>query len=143
MDHTTNHTSVITAALPLAFADPGPEGRSLEGVLRYDPADPYAVTTTFRTGGLDIHWTFARDLMIEGVFEPVGDGDVHLWPCLNENGSAVLMIELVSENGGALVEAPTSAVQKFITEMLAAVPQGSESAHLDIDAELTTFFDAA
>ena len=143
MDHTTHNLTVITAELPLAFADPGPETRTLEGALRYDPADPYAVTTTFRTGGLDVNWTFARDLLIEGVYEPTGDGDVHLWPCLSETGAAVLMIELVSETGGVLVEAPTAAVQKFINQMLAAVPQGAESDLLDLDAELSAFFDEA
>ena len=55
-----------------------------------------------------MRWTFGRELLSDGLYEPSGDGDVHVWPCLDSDGRAVVIIELCSPDGEALVQARTS-----------------------------------
>ena len=71
------------------------EAKCIESDLVFDPADPYAVTIVFRTGAQEVRWTFARELLIAGRFTPTGDGDVHVWPCVNSDGRVVVIIRAV------------------------------------------------
>ncbi|MEV6650086.1 SsgA family sporulation/cell division regulator [Streptomyces sp. NPDC051219] len=49
--------------------------------LRYDASDPYAVRLTFRLPGDDpVTWAFGRELLLDGVNGPCGEGDVHIVP---------------------------------------------------------------
>ena len=41
--------------------------------------------------GVEVCWTFARELLLDGQYEPTGDGDVHVWPCLSPRGDAVVI----------------------------------------------------
>jgi Streptomyces sporulation and cell division protein, SsgA len=111
-------------------------GTPLVADLGYDVNDPYAVVATFRTETQDVEWTFARDLLHDGLSEPTGDGDVHVWPCLDDEGRASVTIELCSDGGDALVQLPTLAVAVFVDQMYAAVPAGTESEHIDLDRVL-------
>jgi hypothetical protein len=108
----------------------------LEAGFGYEPADPFAVTVTFRTTYGDVAWTFARDLLVEGIDTPSGDGDVHVWPCDDADGRPAVAIELESDDGELLVQAPRWAVRRFVAHTLRAVPLGTESALLDLDAVL-------
>lgn len=108
----------------------------LEAGFGYDPGDPFAVTVTFRTAYGDVAWTFARDLLVEGVDTPSGDGDVHVWPCEDVDGRPLVAVELESDDGELLVQAPRWAVRRFVARTLRAVPAGTESTRLDIDAAL-------
>lgn len=78
-------------------------------------------------------WTFARELLTEGLHEPVGDGDVQVWPCLNSTGQAVVIIELRSPDGMALIQAPSRAVHAFVARTEEIVPVGQESSRLALD----------
>ena len=109
---------------------------ALETGFGYDPRDPFAVTVTFRTVYGDVIWTFARELLLEGVDAPSGDGDVHVWPCEDDDGRPVVVIELESDDGQLMAQAPRWAVRRFVNRTLRAVPEGTESALLDIDAAL-------
>ena len=41
--------------------------------LTYRTDDPYAVHVTFHIGSdSPVNWTFARELLVEGVFRPCG-----------------------------------------------------------------------
>jgi sporulation and cell division protein SsgA len=102
--------------------------------LSYDSSDPYAVTISFRTDLGIVAWTFARELLLEGILEPAGDGDVHVWPCLDDGGQFVIVLELCTPVGDALVHLPPEDVTSFADRMLATVPVGEESARLDLDA---------
>ena len=64
-----------------------------------------------------MRWTFGRDLLCEGLYEPSGDGDVHVWPCLDSDGHAVVIIELCSPDGEALVQAKTGDLSVFVERM--------------------------
>lgn len=132
----TKTAQVITESVELEFVDPQGEATSIDADLVFDPADPYAVTMVFRTGVQEVLWTFGRELLVEGLYEPTGDGDVHVWPCLSSSGSAVVIIELCSPDGELLVQAGSRVVAGFVAQMLASVPQDQESAFVDFDNEL-------
>ncbi|OMI89333.1 sporulation protein SsgA [Streptomyces sp. M1013] len=101
--------------------------------LGYHTDDPYAVHITFHIdSGRPVHWTFARDLLVEGVFRPSGHGDVRVWPSKAE-GRSVVLIALSSPDGDALLEAPTPQVSAWLERTLRAVPPGTEGAWLGID----------
>ena len=99
---------------------------------------------TFRTGGTDgseaVRWTFARQLLTDGVTRPVGEGDVQVWP-LHGSGQPVVCLALSSPSGRALFEVPLSDLVEFLTRTYAAVPTGSEAQHVDLDAELAALLD--
>lgn len=136
----TKTAQVITESVELEFVDPQGESTALEADLVFDPADPFAVTMVFRTGVQEVRWTFGRELLVEGLYEPTGDGDVHVWPCLSSDGSAVVIVELCSPDGELLVQAGSRAVNTFVGKMLASVPDGQESAFVDFDSELAHLF---
>ncbi|CAL9580542.1 Sporulation-specific cell division protein SsgB [Streptomyces sp. enrichment culture] len=104
--------------------------------LGYLTDDPYAVHVTFHIDTEHpVYWTFARELLVEGVFRPCGQGDVRVWPTKAEGRSVVLMA-LSSPAGDALLEAPAAAVSAWLERTLRVVPPGTEGERLGIDDEL-------
>ena len=141
MDYSMNIVPLtVTQPVTLELIDPTGAATPIEAELQYDPRDPYAVTTVFRTGTTQVRWTFGRDLLCEGLYEPAGDGDVHVWPCLDSQGHAVVIIELCSPDGEALVQARTGDLTNFVSRMTAAVEPGTESALMDVDAAISAIF---
>jgi hypothetical protein len=135
-------TTAVTSALTLELIDADGASTPLETELRYDPHDPYAVTATFLTVAGRVEWTFGRDLLIGGLYEPTGDGDVHVWPCLDGDARSVVIIELCSPDGEALVQARAADVTAFVERMTSSVAPGAES--VDIDAAIAAILaDAA
>ena len=134
--------ATVTQPVRLELIDPTGAATPIEAELRYDAADPFAVTTVFMTGHSEVRWTFGRDLLSEGLYEPTGDGDVHVWPCLDSNGHAVVIIELCSPDGEALVQARTGDLRAFVDRMNKAVKPGSESDLMDVDAAIASIFAA-
>jgi hypothetical protein len=143
MDHQMNIAPLtVTQAVTLELIDPTGVSTPIEAELHYDPRDPYAVTTVFMTGASQVRWTFGRELLSEGLYEPSGDGDVHVWPCLNSHGHAVVIIELCSPDGEALVQARTGDLYSFVDRMAKAVEPGTESALVDVDAAINAILHA-
>ncbi|MEU9386888.1 SsgA family sporulation/cell division regulator [Streptomyces sp. NPDC048279] len=104
--------------------------------LLYRSDDPYAVHVSFHvTSDSPVHWTFARDLLVEGVFRPCGHGDVRVWTTKAEGRSVVLMA-LSSPDGDALLEAPVPQVSAWLERTLRVVPPGTEGGRLGIDDAL-------
>ncbi|MGW3723686.1 SsgA family sporulation/cell division regulator [Streptomyces sp. NPDC000851] len=110
--------------------------------LGYRSDDPYAVHITFHIDSdQPVNWTFARELLVEGVFRPCGRGDVRVWPS-KANGRSVVLIALSSPDGDALLQAPAAQVSAWLERTLRVVPPGSEGAQLGLDdglAELLTW----
>lgn len=134
---TSGHSSktndvVLRTVVPFLSGESATE--HLEGEFSYDPADPYAVTMKLEARSGSVTWTFARELLAEGLYSPSGDGDVQVWPCLSHHGEAVVIVELCSPDGTALLQTASRAVQQFVTEVYEAVPAGTESSHVSIDA---------
>jgi hypothetical protein len=127
------YTDVISQDITMDCVDVAGNVTALDAMLGYDVADPYAVTATFRTSAGSVVWTFARELLTRGLTTPTGDGDVHVWPCLDAAGQAVVIVELTSPDGELVAQARTQDVYRFVSKSLAMVPSGLESAHLDMD----------
>ena len=143
MDYSMNTAPLIVSqAVTLDLIDSTGASTPIEAELQYDPRDPYAVTTVFMTGRSQVRWTFGRDLLAAGLYEPSGDGDVHVWPCLDAEGHAVVIVELCSPDGEALVQAKTGDLRSFVDRMNAAVALGAESELIDVDAAINAIFTA-
>lgn len=143
MEFKTNTAPVaVTQPVTVELIDASGAATPIEAELQYDPKDPYAVTTVFMTGSSQVRWTFGRDLLTEGLYEPSGDGDVHVWPCLDSDGHAVVIIELCSPDGEALVQAKTGDLSGFVERMSKTVPLGAESEHINMDAAIAAIFAA-
>lgn len=121
--------------LVLIVAD-GPD-RPVHAVLSYSHDDPYAVRAAFHTGSSEsVEWTFARSLLSEGVTQPVGVGDVQVWPATGELMQMVCL-SLSSPSGRAVFEAPLTRVVQFLSQTYSLVPTGCESDYVDVEAELS------
>lgn len=114
----------------------------LDVVLGYRRNDPYAVTMTFLTGSGDLTWTFGRDLLVDGVNLPTGQGDVHVAPSIASNGRAGVHIELSSPDGHLVLQARADDVNDFITRSTEVVPVGSESVQVEVDSLIAQLLDA-
>jgi len=126
---TDNVVSELEFALVVADADP----IKVSAHLRYDVRDPFAVCVSFDAGAADrIEWTFARELLDQGLWQASGDGDVKVWP----RGNSVV-VALCSPSGRAVLETPRQPVADFVTRTQRLVPSGQEAAFIDLDRELT------
>jgi hypothetical protein len=131
-----NAHDAITAEIALRLVVPGSLSLPVVSDLRYDPTDPYAIHVGFRTGGDDVvEWTFARQLLTDGVTRSVGEGDVQVWPATAE-GQPVVCLALSSPSGRALFEMPLADLVEFLSTTYSVVPTGTESNFVDLDAEL-------
>jgi hypothetical protein len=135
----TPRPTSVTTELQLRLVVPGAASLPVRAGLRYDVTDPYAVQVLFHTGAQGdsevVEWTFARQLLTDGVTAPVGEGDVQVWPSASA-GEAVVCLSLCSPSGKALFEVPLPELVDFLGQTYAAIPTGSESDHVDVDAEL-------
>ena len=127
------YADVVTHDLALLCVDPVGTLTTVDAALGYDPADPFAVTVTFVTVEGDVVWTFARDLLARGLSGPAGLGDVHIWPCVDADGGATVIIELCSPDGELVAQAGTRDIYQFLGRSLAAVPAGTETDGIDLD----------
>jgi Streptomyces sporulation and cell division protein, SsgA len=132
----------ITERMQMEFVDTEGLSTPLDAEFEFNPADPYAVSILFTDEPTPVRWTFARDLLIEGFYEPTGDGDVHVWPCLSTDGCSVVILELSSPSGEVLVQVSSRALSAFIHQMVAMVPPGTEANLVDLDAEITKLLSA-
>ena len=104
--------------------------------LRYDPTDPYAVAVAFIQTDAEVVWVFGRELLMKGVSEPAGLGDVGVFPALNQDGRAVVSLMLRSPGGQALAELPTRDVLDFLARTTRVVWPGTEADHMSADAAI-------
>ncbi|MFR9673854.1 SsgA family sporulation/cell division regulator [Streptomyces sp. TR06-5] len=110
--------------------------------LGYRTSDPYAAHVAFHTGSESpVHWTFARDLLVDGVFRPCGRGDVRVWT-RQVAGRETMCLALSSPDGDALLEVPMGAVASWLERTLRAVPLGGEAELLELDEGLDALLSA-
>ncbi|MFD4505471.1 SsgA family sporulation/cell division regulator [Streptomyces sp. NPDC058457] len=130
------HHTVVERELELRLILSPERSIPVPARLTYRSDDPYAVHVGFHINSeFPVHWTFARDLLVEGVFRPCGHGDVRVWPTKSEGRSVVLMA-LSSPDGDALLEAPIPQVSAWLERTLRVVPPGTEGGQLGIDEAL-------
>ncbi|MGW0704982.1 SsgA family sporulation/cell division regulator [Streptomyces sp. NPDC002643] len=129
------HT-VVERELELRLILSPERGIPVPAKLGYRSDDPYAVHITFHIdSNRPVHWTFARELLVEGVFRPCGHGDVRVWPT-KVRGRSVVLMALSSPDGDALLEAPAPQVSAWLERTLRMVPPGAEFEQLHIDDAL-------
>ncbi len=132
-----SRSSTVNAVVDLDLLDEEGATSPVHAELRYDAADPFAIRGDFCLGGQVVRWVFARSLLRAGLYEPTGSGDVHVRPWLDEEGRAVVMIELSSPDGSAAMRGPAQDMASFLRRTEGLVPPGCESAHVDLDGALT------
>ena len=100
--------------------------------LYYTAADPYAVRLAFHLG-LDesIEWVIARELLLEGLDNRAGLGDVQVWPAHAD--TSTIYLSLTSPSGDALFEVPRDKIADFLSGTARIVPAEAESAFINID----------
>ncbi|ATM24771.1 putative SsgG protein (plasmid) [Streptomyces alboflavus] len=102
----------------------------------YTSTDPYAVDVFFDITPHDVvQWTFARDLLNQGLSGSAGMGDVKITP-IGPHQDRYLRFHLESSDGCALIEGPAAPIQAWLAKTFLAVPAGSEPTAMDIDGEL-------
>src|ERR1041384_7860533 len=95
------HRTVVERELELQLILSPERSIPVPARLGYRSDDPFAVHVTFHIGSdHPVHWTFARELLVEGVFRPCGHGDVRVWPT-KVAGRGVVLMALSSPDGHA------------------------------------------
>ena len=137
----------VHSEINLHLVLPGRPSLPVRAELRYDASDPYAVQIAFHTGSATdasqdvVEWTFARELLSDGVRGAAGEGDVQVWPSIDA-GEPVMCLALSSPSGRALFEVPADVLVDFLSRTYDAVSTGSESRYVDLDAELALLLSA-
>ncbi|MGW0536303.1 SsgA family sporulation/cell division regulator [Streptomyces sp. NPDC003032] len=104
--------------------------------LYYMDTDPYAVQVSFYvTPDQVVRWTFARELLAQGITTPAGLGDVKITP-VGPLQNRSLSIELESPAGYARLEVAAAPIKEWLHKTYAAVAAGQESKAVDIDSLL-------
>jgi Streptomyces sporulation and cell division protein, SsgA len=102
----------------------------------YCSDDPFAVTIEIQTrGNRFVDWVLARDLVVEGLDEAAGIGDVRVCPA-NMGEWDVTLIEICSPDGHAVLEVDRDLLRQFVQATIDLVPLGAEGMAFDIDAEI-------
>jgi hypothetical protein len=100
----------------------------------YRADQPFTVTAAFQTDrDRWVEWVFSRELLTQGLTDSSGVGDVRFRP-IEERGLRMLVVEIESPEGYALLELDHEAVAEFMDATEELVPLGSESDHFDVDA---------
>ena len=101
----TKLTPDISQDITLHCIDAGGHDVAFIASFGYCSSDPYAVWLTFYLPGGDVSWAVARSLLVRGLTDPAGDGDIRLWPSLDEQGRAMVVFDFHSPSGRLLTQA--------------------------------------
>ncbi|BFO17388.1 MULTISPECIES: spore wall synthesis regulator SsgD [Streptomyces] len=127
---------VIEQTVEARLVAAAPRMPSIPATLLYDRDDPFAVHMTFPAPatleGVEVCWTFARELLAAGMEEPEGDGDVRVRPY----GYDRTVLEFHAPEGTAVVHVRSGELRRFLEATGELVPAGLEHLRLDLDHEL-------
>ncbi|CAN5764602.1 SsgA family sporulation/cell division regulator [soil metagenome] len=129
-------SSTVNAVVDFDLFDDQGRLSTVHAELHYDSADPYAIRGDFCLEGQVVRWVFARTLLRTGLYEPTGEGDVRMRPWLDDQGKAVLVMDLCSPDGSATMQAPSSHLATFLRRTESLVPLGTESTHVEFESAL-------
>lgn len=129
-------STVIEQPVEVRLVAAAPRMPSIPATLHYDRSDPYAVRMTFPAPatleGVDVCWTFSRDLLAAGLETPQGHGDVRVRPY----GYDRTVMEFHAPEGTAVVHVRSGDVRRFLRATEDLVPVGCEHLQLDLDRRL-------
>jgi hypothetical protein len=129
--------TAVTCGLVVHVVVGGEPRTSLPASFHYRSADPYAVRLSIgatSTGTVD--WTFARDLLHEGMSRLVGEGAVLVSPLRAPHGPVVRVV-VRSRTGSAALDFRAPAVADFLNRTHQLVPPGTEGSRVDVDRLVT------
>jgi hypothetical protein len=106
--------------------------------LVYDPSDPFAVRLTFHLpGDPPVTWVFGRELLLDGITRPTGEGDVRVVPVPGTDEDFMdVCIELHSPDGMAVLRSPAIPLISFLGRTDRVLPMGQEHTAADLDRQL-------
>ncbi|WP_306192163.1 MULTISPECIES: SsgA family sporulation/cell division regulator [unclassified Streptomyces] len=129
-------STVIEQTVEARLVAAAPRMPSIPATLHYDRRDPFAVRMTFPAPatleGVEVCWTFARDLLAAGQHEPEGHGDVRVRPY----GYDRTVLEFHAPEGTAVVHVRSEQIRRFLRATSELVPVGLEHLQLDLDRDL-------
>ncbi|POX49570.1 SsgA family sporulation/cell division regulator [Streptomyces sp. Ru72] len=129
-------STVIEQPVEARLVAAAPRMQSIPAVLRYDRSDPFAVRMTFPAPatleGVEVCWTFARELLSAGLEGPEGHGDVRVRPY----GYERTVLEFHAPEGTAVVHVHSDEIERFLQRTTELVPVGLEHLQVDLDHDL-------
>ncbi|KUF14381.1 MULTISPECIES: SsgA family sporulation/cell division regulator [Streptomyces] len=129
-------STVIEQAVEARLVAAAPRMPTIPATLHYDRRDPFAVRMSFPAPatleGVEVFWTFARELLAQGVETASGNGDVRVRPY----GYDRTVLEFHAPEGTAIVHIRTGDLRRFLHRTTALVPVGQEHRHVDLDQDL-------
>lgn len=126
-------STVIEQPVEARLVAAAPRMPNIPATLHYDRDDPFAVRMTFPAPatleGVEVCWTFARELLAAGLEGPEGHGDVRVRPY----GYDRTVLEFHAPEGTAVVHVRSGEVRRFLEATGELVPTGLEHLRLDLD----------
>ncbi|MFD4570885.1 SsgA family sporulation/cell division regulator [Streptomyces sp. NPDC058417] len=127
---------VIEQPVEARLVAAAPRMQSIPATLHYDRDDPFAVRMAFPAPatleGVEVCWTFARDLLTDGLRDAVGDGDVRVRPY----GYDRTVLEFHAPEGTAVVHVHSEQIRRFLKASGELEPEGLEHFRVDLDEGL-------
>jgi hypothetical protein len=133
----------LSQEIVLSCLDPWGRAVDVPTTLSYRADDPYAVALVFHSATADVQWVVSRTLLLQGLAAPSGDGDVRAYPSIDEDGSAVAILDFCSPDGQLTARADSRALQAFLARTFEMVPLGTEGKRLDMDGLIAAILRAA
>ncbi|MFG2602949.1 SsgA family sporulation/cell division regulator [Streptomyces sp. NPDC048514] len=126
-------STVIEQPVEARLVAAAPRMPSIPATLRYDRCDPFAVRMTFPAPatleGVEVCWTFSRELLTAGLQGPEGHGDVRVRPY----GYDRTVLEFHAPEGTAVIHVRSGEIRRFLAAAGELVPVGREHLQLDLD----------
>lgn len=124
--------TAVTAELSLRMVVEHDRTIEVPCEFEYRSEEPFAVRATFRVGLSDIEWMFARDLILEGLQRPSGEGDVVIWP-EHQGDVPLVLLALNSPSGQAVLECDRAHIEHFMKRTFDIVAVGDEGSMVGVD----------
>ncbi|MFF3209849.1 SsgA family sporulation/cell division regulator [Streptomyces sp. NPDC002886] len=128
--------TVIEQAVQARLIATAPKVDTVPVTLCYDRSDPFAVRMAFPAlatlEGIEVSWTFSRELLESGLDRPSGCGDVRVRPYDADRTT----VEFHAPEGVAIVLMVTAELHRFLERASTIVPPGLEHLYLDMDQSL-------
>ncbi|MFE6737346.1 SsgA family sporulation/cell division regulator [Streptomyces tubercidicus] len=104
--------------------------------LDFASSDPYAVRLTFDLpGDAPVTWAFGRELLLDGLSRPSGEGDVRIEPASPEHlGDVLISLQVGAER--ALFRVSAAPLVAFLDRTDRLVPLGKEEVCDTLEAVL-------
>lgn len=136
-------TNFVHRPITLWTVPPDGQARPYAASAVFYPDDPFAVefAVPFREGQEPESVLFARELLIDGLAEPAGEGLVRVTPHPDIDGWVLLHLPIERQRVEFWVE--RAPVDEFVDATLALVPSSREIAEMDLDGMIASLLEAA